>query len=55
VAFRQARAPLGCQAEALGESVVWLLPNPSGAQAAYQLDDLVRAFGALRRAAARAA
>jgi double-stranded uracil-DNA glycosylase len=55
VAFRQPRAPLGRQAEALGESVVWLLPNPSGAQAVYQLDDLVRAFGALRRATARAA
>jgi TDG/mug DNA glycosylase family protein len=55
VAYRQPRAPLGRQTETLGESVVWLLPNPSGAQAAYQLDDLVRAFGALRRAAARAA
>ena len=35
--------------------VIWLLPNPSGAQAAYQLDDLVRAFRALRRATSRAA
>jgi double-stranded uracil-DNA glycosylase len=55
VAFGQPRAPLGRQAGTLADSVVWLLPNPSGAQAAYQLDDLVRAFGALRRAAARAA
>jgi TDG/mug DNA glycosylase family protein len=55
VAFRRPRAPLGRQPEMLAESVVWLLPNPSGAQAAYQLDDLVRAFGALRRAASRAA
>jgi double-stranded uracil-DNA glycosylase len=55
VAFRRSRAPLGRQTETLGESVIWLLPNPSGAQAAYQLDDLVRAFRTLRRAASRAA
>jgi double-stranded uracil-DNA glycosylase len=54
-AFRRPRAPLGRQTETLGESVIWLLPNPSGAQAAYQLDDLVRAFRALGRAASRAA
>jgi TDG/mug DNA glycosylase family protein len=53
VAFRCPRAELGRQAEMLAESVMWLLPNPSGAQAAYQLDDLVRAFRALRRAATR--
>jgi double-stranded uracil-DNA glycosylase len=55
VAFQRPRAPLGRQAETLGESVIWLLPNPSGAQAAYQLDDLVRAFRTLRRAASRTA
>ena len=50
-AFRRPRAALGRQPEALSGAVVWLLPNPSGAQAAYQLDDLVREFRALRRAA----
>jgi double-stranded uracil-DNA glycosylase len=55
VAYHRPRAPLGRQTETLGESVIWLLPNPSGAQAAYQLDDLVRAFRALRRATSRAA
>jgi len=50
-AFRQPRAALGRQPDMLGGAVVWLLPNPSGAQAAYQLDDLVREFRALRRAA----
>lgn len=50
-AFRRPRAALGLQPETLGGAVVWLLPNPSGAQAAYQLDDLVREFRALRRAA----
>jgi double-stranded uracil-DNA glycosylase len=51
-AWRRPRAALGRQAETLAGAVVWLLPNPSGAQAAYQLDDLVRAFRGLRRAAA---
>jgi TDG/mug DNA glycosylase family protein len=55
IAFRRPRAPLGRQTETLGESVIWLLPNPSGAQAVYQLEDLVRAFRALRRATSRAA
>ena len=51
VAFGRPRAGLGRQPEPLAGAVIWLLPNPSGAQAAYQLDDLVRAFRALRRAA----
>jgi double-stranded uracil-DNA glycosylase len=50
-AFGRPRAGLGRQSETLAGAVIWLLPNPSGAQAAYQLDDLVRAFRALRRAA----
>jgi double-stranded uracil-DNA glycosylase len=53
VAFRRPRAALGRQEDTLAGSVIWLLPNPSGAQAAYQLDDLVGAFRALRRAAER--
>jgi double-stranded uracil-DNA glycosylase len=51
VAFGRPRAGLGRQPEPLAGAIIWLLPNPSGAQAAYQLDDLVRAFRALRRAA----
>jgi double-stranded uracil-DNA glycosylase len=51
VAFGRPRAGLGRQPEQLAGAIIWLLPNPSGAQAAYQLDDLVRAFRALRRAA----
>lgn len=50
-AFRRPDAAVGRQPETLSGAVIWLLPNPSGAQAAYQLDDLVRAFRALRRAA----
>jgi TDG/mug DNA glycosylase family protein len=52
-AFRRPRAALGRQPEALSGAGIWLLPNPSGAQAAYQLDDLVREYRALRRAIAR--
>ncbi|HMF03493.1 MAG TPA: G/U mismatch-specific DNA glycosylase [Acidimicrobiia bacterium] len=50
-AFRRPDAAVGRQAESLSDAVIWLLPNPSGAQAAYQLDDLVREFRVLRRAA----
>ncbi len=50
-AFRRPDAAVGRQPETLSGAAIWLLPNPSGAQAAYQLDDLVREFRALRRAA----
>jgi len=50
-AFRRPHATLGRQPETLRGAVIWLLPNPSGAQAAYQLDDMVREFRGLRRAA----
>ena len=46
-AFGRPRATVGPQAERLGPASVWLLPNPSGLQAHYQLPDLVAAFGAL--------
>ena len=35
--------------ETIGETKVWLLPNPSGLNAHYQLPDLAREFGLLRR------
>jgi TDG/mug DNA glycosylase family protein len=44
------KARLGRQAETLGESAVWVLPNPSGLNAHYQLADLARLFAELRRA-----
>jgi len=50
-AFRRPDAGVGRQPETISGAVIWLLPNPSGAQAAYQLDDLVREFRALRHAA----
>jgi double-stranded uracil-DNA glycosylase len=47
----KARAVTGLQTERMGPARVWLLPNPSGLNAGYQLSDLAEAFGALCRAA----
>jgi TDG/mug DNA glycosylase family protein len=48
-------AVLGLQEQTMGEgeSRIWLLPNPSGLNAHYQLDDLAQAFADLRRATRR--
>lgn len=50
VAFCHSKAPLGEQASGIGGARVWVLPNPSGAQARYQLPELVLLFGELREA-----
>jgi TDG/mug DNA glycosylase family protein len=49
-AFGQPVAGLGPQPETLGPSRVWLLPNPSGLNAHYQLDALATEFRRLREA-----
>lgn len=49
-AFRRPKATLGEQAETLDGARLWVLPNPSGLNANYQLDDLARLFNELRRA-----
>ena len=46
-AFGRPRAAVGPQPETVGPAGVWLLPNPSGLQAHYQLPELVAAFRAL--------
>lgn len=48
VAFGQPHAKAGRQAPALGGAVVWVVPNPSGLQAAYGLDKVVDELRALR-------
>ena len=48
VAFRQPRARAGRQPQLLADAVIWLLPNPSGLQATYGLDDVVEQLKALR-------
>lgn len=49
-AFGRRRASIGEQPERLGSTGLWVLPNPSGLNANYQLPDLVRLFGELRAA-----
>jgi TDG/mug DNA glycosylase family protein len=48
ISFERPRAGVGRQPEAIGQSRLWVLPNPSGLNANHQIDDLVRAFRALR-------
>ena len=52
VAFDATRATVGPQAAGLGGTQVWLLPNPSGLNAHWQLPELAAEFGRLRAAAA---
>lgn len=52
-AFRQPKATLGRQTEPLAGATVWVLPNPSGLNAHYQLADLVDRFRLLHQAASQ--
>ncbi len=47
-AFAAPKAGVGPQDERLGESRVWVLPNPSGLNAHWQLPAMVDEFGRLR-------
>lgn len=52
-AFGRPRAMIGRQPETVGdETGLWLLPNPSGLQARYQLADMIGLYSALRTALA---
>lgn len=51
-AFGQPRATTGPQASKVGGRPVWVLPNPSGLNAHYQLPSLVAQFRQLREAIA---
>jgi len=48
--FGRADAAVGRQAERIGETLIWVLPNPSGLNANYQMADFVRLFQKLREA-----
>jgi TDG/mug DNA glycosylase family protein len=52
-AFAQKAVTLGLQSEHLADAAVWVLPNPSGLNAHYQLADLAEHFRILRLSAAR--
>jgi TDG/mug DNA glycosylase family protein len=51
VAFATPKATVGPQDAALGDTRVWVLPNPSGLNAHWQLPDLAAEFARLRAAA----
>ena len=53
IAFDRKEAQLGLQRETIGESKIWVLPNPSGLNAHYQVSDLAKLFAQLKEAASR--
>ena len=53
-AFERPRATVGLQEESVAGRPVWVLPNPSGLNAHYQLPDLARLYAEARTYAERA-
>jgi len=53
-AFEAAGAEIGPRPDRIGQTHVWLLPNPSGLNAHYQVPDLVEVFAQLREAVSAA-
>jgi TDG/mug DNA glycosylase family protein len=49
-AFARPKAVIGEQDERIADARIWVLPNPSGLNANYQLNDLVKLFTLLRKA-----
>jgi double-stranded uracil-DNA glycosylase len=49
-AFQQPKATIGRQAESFQGALLWILPNPSGLNAHYQLADLQRVYQQLQAA-----
>lgn len=47
-AFGEPKAQVGLQERWMGETRIWLLPNPSGLNAHHQPKELAKLFGALR-------
>jgi TDG/mug DNA glycosylase family protein len=47
-AYKRPEAVVGLQPQTVGSCAAWVLPNPSGLNAHYQLPDLIRLFGELR-------
>ena len=50
IAFNEPLAVIGRQEKGIGDTLVWVLPNPSGLNAHYQPTALAKAFEELRRA-----
>jgi TDG/mug DNA glycosylase family protein len=55
IAFGRPKAHFGLQEERIGRSQLWVLPNPSGLNASYQLPALTRLFRKVRKVAECAA
>jgi double-stranded uracil-DNA glycosylase len=53
-AFGKPKAKLGRQDETIDGAVLWVLPNPSGLNAHYQIEDLAALFRELREAVEQA-
>jgi TDG/mug DNA glycosylase family protein len=47
-AWQRPQASIGRQEEMIGETIVWVLPNPSGLNAHYQAKDLALVFRKLK-------
>ena len=47
--FQQPKAQVGPQDYSIGETRIWVLPNPSGLNAHYQADELARLFSELKK------
>jgi TDG/mug DNA glycosylase family protein len=50
VAWERPKAVIGRQEETIGETIIWVLPNPSGLNAHYQAKELGRLFLELKSA-----
>lgn len=49
IAFGEPKASVGLQNRKIGKTNVWLLPNPSGLNAHYRLEDFGRLFGEISK------
>jgi TDG/mug DNA glycosylase family protein len=49
-AFNRPKTVLGLQTEQIIRTHIWVLPNPSGLNAHYQINDLVKVYSELRQA-----
>ena len=55
VAFDEPKATVGPQSKRIGQTALWVLPNPSGLNAHYQAADLARCFARLHEWVSREA
>ncbi|MBN1604745.1 MAG: G/U mismatch-specific DNA glycosylase [Chitinispirillaceae bacterium] len=47
IAFNRPKAQVGLQKERIGTTWIWVLPNPSGLNASYQIDSLIALYNEL--------